>query len=134
MFSFTAVLFSIVAGAIPGVFLTEVKVDRLYNTAGKNFVRNSMLVEIDQDAWNKSLFRISPFRCDRAYKTELPTYEFNADESNPESVILTAETLYEISGNNGYVEFDIYLCAYNVVEKTFKSSLLIGEGEYFDND
>ena len=112
----------------------QVIVDRDALHEGRPHVRNSIRVVITKETWAEYELSLQPFFCGARQDLAHRELKMTVDLLPQGGVRLLATDSYEISGNNGFVEFHEYLCAYSRDTGMLIDALVLGKAEYFEND
>lgn len=119
--------------ANPEIISAKVKVTREVQHLGRLWVQNDIEVKMSSRDLVGLEARFYPRSCPGTISPEHEKFAIRLVD-NSEISTLSALALFDISGNNGYADFDVYLCLYYKADADFALRHLVGQGEYFIND
>jgi len=116
------------------VVSSKVVITRDIEVLSHRYVKNEISAVLEGHVEAGLVLKVFPFRCETEIPAPRESYSFARTELLFGLSEINAVKYYDISGNNGYVDFSVFLCAYDLEGGRLVDQHVLGTGEYFLND
>lgn len=126
---------SLVSRAQSNYFISsQIEIDRNAIVNEQKYVKNTIQVQVLKNQLHKLDLVIAPFRCESHRNRVTQSYSYSLYFVGSQIVELNAIQYHDISGNNGFSSYNVYLCSYLLEDGSIFGQDYLGEAEYFIND